>query len=167
MHPIPKFNSFVLFWTCHKVKVFMDQIENHQNRPDSNPCSLFACYVVQPKSLYISPELSHLYGAEYEIWAGFGLVRSTENCPTQTTFEGSFYMHIFPALRAIWFLEKTVLRKNRVSGTVLMFELTRNFPTCAYIGQNPHKWKLHYMDRRCYCIGKKNMVEIPHCTTFL
>ena len=77
VHPIPKFNSFVLFWTCHKVKVFMDQIENHQNRPDSNPCSLFACYVVQPKSLYISPELSHFYGTEYEIWAGFGPVGST------------------------------------------------------------------------------------------
>ena len=69
-HPIPKFNSFVLFWTCHKVKVFMDQIENHQNRPDSNPCSLFACYVVQPKSLYISPEVSHFYGTQrfYTRW---------------------------------------------------------------------------------------------------
>ena len=79
VYPIPKFNSFVLFWTCHKVKVFMDQIENHQNRPDSNPCSLFACYVVQTKSLFTSPEVSHFYGTKYEIWASFGPVGSNEN----------------------------------------------------------------------------------------
>ena len=106
MHPTPKFNSFVLFWTCHKVKVFMDQIENHQNRPDSNPFSLFACYVVQPKSLYISPEVSHFYGTEYKIWAGFGLVGSTENCPPKlllATFKGIFFMFLW-AKKSCFFL---------------------------------------------------------------
>ena len=48
-----------------------------------------------------------------------------------------------------------------------MFQLMRNSPTCTYIDQNPRKWKLCYMDPRCVCMGKKNMVEIPHCTTFL
>jgi hypothetical protein len=32
-----------------------------------------------PKSLYISPAVSHFYGTEYEIWAGFGPFGSTEN----------------------------------------------------------------------------------------
>ena len=48
-----------------------------------------------------------------------------------------------------------------------MFQLMRNSPTCAYIDQNLRKWKLCYMDPRCVCMGKKNMVEIPQCTTFL
>ena len=34
---------------------------------------------LQKKSLYISPAVSHFYGTEYEIWAGFGPVGSTED----------------------------------------------------------------------------------------
>ena len=37
--------------------------------------------------------------------------------------------------------EKNALSENRVSGTVLMIQLMRNSPTCAYIGQNPSMWK--------------------------
>ena len=33
----------------------------------------------EAKSLYISPAVNCFYGTEYEIWAGFGLVGSTEN----------------------------------------------------------------------------------------
>ena len=48
------------------------------------------------------------------------------------------YIHLFPDLRAFCFLEKNALR---VSGTVIMFQLTRNSPTSAYISLNPRKWK--------------------------
>ena len=41
------------------------------------------------------------------------------------------YVHLFPDLRAFWVLEKTSLRKNRVSGTVVVFQLTRNSPINA------------------------------------
>ena len=34
---------------------------------------------VQSKLFYISPAVSHFYGTEYKIWAGFELVGSTEN----------------------------------------------------------------------------------------
>ena len=40
-------------------------------------------------------------------------------------------------------------KKNRFSRTVLMIQLRQNSPTCAYIGQNPRKWKLHYVGTRC------------------
>ena len=40
---------------------------------------------------------------------------------------------LFPDLGAFRFLEKTALRENHVNGTVLMFQLTWNFPTSAYI----------------------------------
>ena len=33
----------------------------------------------QGKSLYISRAVSHLYGTEFGIWAGFGLVGSTQS----------------------------------------------------------------------------------------
>ena len=52
-------------------------------------------------------------------------------------------IHLFPMLRAFWLLKKLALRKNWVSGTVLMIQLTRNSPTCKQIDQNPLKWKLH------------------------
>ena len=42
-------------------------------------------------------------------------------------------IHLFPDLCTFWFLEKTTLHENCVSGTVLMFQLTRNSPTNAYI----------------------------------
>ena len=32
--------------------------------------------------IYISPVVSPFYGKEYGLWAGFGPVGSTENCPT-------------------------------------------------------------------------------------
>ena len=62
-------------------------------------------------------------------------------------------IHLFPALRAFWFLEKTALRENRVSATVLMIQLTRNSPTCAYIGKNMHKWKLRQWKPRYAGLG--------------
>ena len=34
------------------------------------------------------------------------------------------YVHLFPAFRAFWVPGKNVLRQNRVSGTVLMIQLT-------------------------------------------
>ena len=40
---------------------------------------------------------------------------------------------LFPELGAFSFLEKTWLRKNHVSGTVLMFQLKQNSPPSAYI----------------------------------
>ena len=42
-------------------------------------------------------------------------------------------IHLFPDLLSFWFLEKTTLHENCVSGTVLMFQLTRNSPTNSYI----------------------------------
>ena len=39
-------------------------------------------------------------------------------------------LHLFPDLLAFWFLGKTALCENRISGTVLMFQLKRNSPTC-------------------------------------
>ena len=42
-----------------------------------------------------------------------------------------FQLHLFPSF---WFLKKTALCENSVSGTVLMIQLTQNSPTCAYIG---------------------------------
>jgi hypothetical protein len=44
-------------------------------RNESNDYGL-VCYT---KSFYISPALSHFYGTEYEIWAGFKPVGGTEN----------------------------------------------------------------------------------------
>ena len=37
-----------------------------------------------------------------------------------------YTVHLFPQFRAFWFLEKTALRENRVSGVLLMFQQTRN-----------------------------------------
>ena len=51
-------------------------------------------------------------------------------------FHRTIKVHLFPALCTFWFL-----KKNGVSVTVLMIQLTRNSPTCIYIGQNPRKWK--------------------------
>ena len=58
---------------------------------------------------------------------------------------------------------KKALHENRISGTVLMIQLTQNSPTCAYIGQNPLKRKLRklkprqlkprYAGTRCICTG--------------
>ena len=39
---------------------------------------------------YISPAVSHFYETEYEIWAGFGQVGSTDWSEKYATFEGSF-----------------------------------------------------------------------------
>ena len=51
-------------------------------------------------------------------------------------------MHaLIPCIARILVPEKTALRKIWVSVTVLMFQLTRNSITCAYIGQNLHMWK--------------------------
>ena len=41
-------------------------------------------------------------------------------------------VQLFPDLHAFWFLEKTALQENRVSGTVLMFQLMWNSPTSEY-----------------------------------
>ena len=35
-------------------------------------------------------------------------------------------LHLFPALCAFWFLEKTALCKNHVGGTLLKTQLTQN-----------------------------------------
>ena len=34
------------------------------------------------RTVYIIHVVSHFYGTEFEIWAGFGPVGSTENCST-------------------------------------------------------------------------------------
>ena len=44
-----------------------------------------------------------------------------------------YSIHLFPALHAFWFLENPALHENRISGTVLMIQLTWNSPTCAKI----------------------------------
>ena len=44
-----------------------------------------------------------------------------------------------PRITRILVFEKTELRKNHISGTVLMIQLMQNSPTCAYIGQNLSK----------------------------
>ena len=53
------------------------------------------------------------------------------NSTNKTLVTFWIHLHLFPDLRTIWFLEKTGLSEIRVSGTVLMFQLTRNSPTCA------------------------------------
>ena len=45
-----------------------------------------------------------------------------------------YTMHLFSDLPAFRFLEKAALHENCVSGTVLMFQLTRNSPSSTYIG---------------------------------
>ena len=45
----------------------------------------------------------------------------------------SSYLHLFHALGAFWFLKKNTLRKNCVSGTVLISQLTWNSPTKAKV----------------------------------
>ena len=67
------------------------------------------------------------------------------NSPFKKIVVDDSKLHLCPDLRAFWFLEKTVLRKNCVSGTVLMFQLTRNSPTNAYI-----KLKSHVSGNSCY-----------------
>ena len=74
-----------------------------------------------------------------------GFLIDSDKCPNLKISEP----HLFPALHAFCFLKKIALRKNRVSGTVLMIQLMRNSPTCAYIGQNPRKWKPRYAGTRC------------------
>ena len=48
---------------------------------------------------------------------------------------------LFPTLHAFWILDKTVIRKNCVGGSVLNIEPTQNSPTNAYISRKPRKWK--------------------------
>ena len=51
--------------------------------------------ILKPKSLYISRTVSNFYGAEIEIWAGFGPVGNTEKINLGrlgTTFEDAFFM---------------------------------------------------------------------------
>ena len=50
-------------------------------------------------------------------------------------------LYPFPELHPFWFLEKTTLRKNCISGALLKIQLTRNFPTNVYISQKLSKWK--------------------------
>ena len=58
------------------------------------------------------------------------LKNSSQSSYRNSTQKSSrFCLHLVVlALRAFWFLEKTVLRENRVSGTLLMFQLKRNSP---------------------------------------
>ena len=49
------------------------------------------------------------------------------------------FIQLFSTFRAFLFLRKNTLHKNRVSGTVLMFQLMLNFPTCTYITSDSRK----------------------------
>ena len=54
---------------------------------------------------------------------------------------------VFPTLRAFWFLEKTTLHKNYISGAILKIQLTRNLPTNVQV----HKcwWEPRNAGTRC------------------
>ena len=54
-----------------------------------------------------------------------------------------------PRIARIMVFERTAIRENFVSGTVLVIQLMQNYPTCTYIGQNPRKWKSRYAGTRC------------------
>ena len=61
--------------------------------------------------------MSHFYGTEFEILAGFGLIGSTENCPTKlllATFDGNFFIVAFagPRICTSKKLHKTNVRKT-------------------------------------------------------
>ena len=60
---------------------------------------------------------------------------------TQTSDPMHYQNTAIPRIAHILVPGKNTLSENRVSGTVLIIQLTRNSPTCVYIGQNPHKWK--------------------------
>ena len=70
---------------------------------------------------------------------------------SNSAFESVFKYTYFqvPALRTFWFLEKTRLRENRVSGTLLNIQLTQNSPTNLCISQKPCKWKPCNTGTRC------------------
>ena len=51
------------------------------------------------------------------------------NSPFKKIVVDDSKLHIFPDLHAFWFLEKTALRKIRVSGTVLMIQTMQISPT--------------------------------------
>ena len=50
-------------------------------------------------------------------------------------------IHLFPEHFGFLKKKNCIIRENRVSGTVLMIQLTQNSPTCTYIGQNMRKRK--------------------------
>ena len=45
-------------------------------------CQFLQLYYNIQSKVYISFGMSHFYGTEFEILAGFGLIGSNENCPT-------------------------------------------------------------------------------------
>ena len=45
-------------------------------------------------------------------------------------------VHLFPALYAFWFFEKTKFAKIHNGGTVLKIQLTRDSPTNTHISKN-------------------------------
>jgi hypothetical protein len=44
-------------------------------------------FVLNPKSLYISRDVSNFYGTEIEIWAGFGPLDNTEKKKNWADYE--------------------------------------------------------------------------------
>ena len=46
---------------------------------------------------------------------------------------------------------------KKLHGTVLMIQLMRNSPTCAYIGQHLRKWKPHFSVRRGLGVNKNTI----------
>jgi hypothetical protein len=72
--------ALVSFTIMERLKVLTGSFYNMQKMSKGDymemDCTLSNA---QPKSLYRSCAGSHFYGAEYEIWADFGLVGHTEN----------------------------------------------------------------------------------------
>ena len=97
------------------------------------------CFSVEPKSLYLFPVVSHFYGTEYEIWAGFELVGSNENFwlgREVCYFWGQFFLYFH------W--KKWKHFKNIVSSAL---------KSCNILGEKTiFAWKFKYK----FWIGKKN-----------
>ena len=79
--------------------------------------------VSQPK--HFSPQPIHPEKNEY----GFDYPM---DC--QITHKIIFFLalHLFPALRAFWFLKKNALGKNPINRTVLVIQLERRIPPLAF-----------------------------------
>ena len=79
--------------------------------------SFFFFFLFLPKSLWISRVVSHLYGTEFDIWAGFGPICLTENVCNQAKvcyfFRAFFYVFMGKMNEMIDFLYIVKVSKSQ------------------------------------------------------
>ena len=106
------------------------------------------------KALYISQAVKQFYGTEFEIFVGFGLVGSTENCQTEPIIS-YFWGQVFLSKRQLcsligsWFFDAVVLWS-----CCLWFREKEAIEVICHLLRSLRDWKSF---QSCFCIQ-----GVPH-----